>query len=128
MNVENIFEYAVENKLRFNYKGSITVEDLYDLSVDDLDSIYKSLRREAKRAEEESLLDTKTNEDISLGVKIEIVKAIVSKKLAQVEARKVAAKNREQRKKILEIIAQKENESLSNMSIEQLNQLLEQMN
>ena len=60
----NIFEYAVENKLRFPYKGNISTEDLYSLSVSDLDMIYKTLKREAKRNGEESLLATKSNDDV----------------------------------------------------------------
>ena len=37
MRVENIFEYAVRNKVRFPFKGMISVEDLWDLSLTNLD-------------------------------------------------------------------------------------------
>ena len=47
MTEEKIFEYAAKHKLRFPYRGSITTEDLYDLSPADLDRIYKTLAREA---------------------------------------------------------------------------------
>lgn len=124
---ENIFEYAVENKLRFPYKGSVSTEDLYDLSVNELDTIYKNLKREAKKADEDSLLTTQSEEDISLNVKIEIVKAIVTKKLAAVEARKKAKENKEKRDKLLEIKAQRENAALENMSDEELNKALAEL-
>lgn len=124
---ENIFEYAVENKLRFPYKGSVSTEDLYDLSVNELDTIYKNLKREAKKADEDSLLTTQSKEDISLNVKIEIVKAIVAKKLAAVEARKKAKENKEKRDKLLEIKAQRENAVLENMSDEELNKALAEL-
>lgn len=124
---ENIFEYAVENKLRFPYKGSVSVEDLYDLTTTELDSIYKILKCEAKKADEESLLETKSNDDIALSVKIEIIKHIVVKKLAYIEARKKAAENKEQKNKILSIIAQKQDESLHGKSIEELKQMLENL-
>lgn len=124
---ENIFEYAVENKLRFPYKGSVSTEDLYDLSVNELDTIYKNLKREAKKADEDSLLTTQSKEDISLNVKIEIVKAIVAKKLAAVEARKKAKENKEKREKLMEIKAQRENAALENMSDEELNKALAEL-
>jgi hypothetical protein len=102
------------------------VEDLYNLTTVELDSIYKALRREAKRnEEEESLLGKKSNEDIALYVKTEIVKRIVAKKLAQVEARDKALKDKQQKEKILAIIEQKEAEELHNKSIEDLKKMLD---
>ena len=88
---ENIFEYAAMHKLRFNYKGQLTTEDLYDLSLKELDSIYKTLNRENKKEEEESLLVTHTTKDTALAVKIEIIKYIVRKKQEQEEKAKKAA-------------------------------------
>lgn len=121
----NIFEYAVENKLRFPYKGLISVEDLYALSVSDLDTIYKTLKREAKRNGEESLLATKSNDDVALDTKIEIVKHIVEKKLAQIEERKTAAANRAKKEKILSILEEKQDAALKNMSEEDLRKMLD---
>ena len=62
----NIFEYAVRNKVRFPFKGMISVEDLWDLSLTNLDSIYKTLNKQIKQNDEESLLSTKTNIDTEL--------------------------------------------------------------
>ena len=73
MKTANIFEYATKNKLRFEYKGSISTEDLWTLSVTELDKIYKILNKKKKvEAEEESLLSTKTKEDEELEVQIAI--------------------------------------------------------
>ena len=121
---ENIFEYAVENKIRFPYRGQVSVEDLYDLNVTELDSIYKALKREAKKADEESLLEVKSEEDVVLSVKIEIIKHIVEKKLAQIEARKKVAENREKKQKILSILAEKQDASLHEKSVEELEAML----
>lgn len=126
----NIFEYAAENKLRFNYRGQITVEDLYDLTPQQLDTIYKNLKSEIRKQNdnEDSLLGTKSNEDISLTVSVEIIKNIVNKKLAQAEANKKAAENREQKKKLLAILEQKQDESLKNMSVEELQKAISELN
>ena len=123
----NIFEYAVRNKVRFPFKGMISVEDLWDLSLTNLDSIYKTLNRQIKQSEEESLLSTKTNVDTELEVQIEIIKHIVSVKLAEKEARESELARKEQKQKIMSIIAAKEDEALRNSSIDDLKNMLENL-
>jgi len=127
MTVENIFEYATRNKVRFPFKGMISVEDLWDLSLPNLDSIYKTLNKQVKQSEEESLLNTKSNIDTELEVQIAIVKHIVSVKLAEQEAREKARTKREQKQKIMSIIATKQDEALQNSSIDDLQKMLDEL-
>lgn len=127
MTVENIFEYATRNKVRFPFKGMISVEDLWDLSLPNLDSIYKTLNKQVKQSEEESLLNTKTNIDMELEVQISIVKYIVSVKLAEQEARDKARTKREKKQKIMSIIAAKQDEVLQNSSIDDLQKMLDEL-
>ena len=127
MEVTNIFEYAVRNKVRFPFKGMISSEDLWDLSVINLDSIYKTLNRQIKQTEEESLLNVKTNVDTELEVQIAIVKHIVSVKLAEQEAREKAAAKKAQKQKIMSIIATKEDEALQNSSVDDLRKMLDEL-
>ena len=124
---ENIFEYAVRNKLRFPYKGQISAEDLWDLSVSQLDIVFKTLNSAKKVGEEESLLGKKSKEDEALAIKIEIVKHIFDAKQVAAEARKKAAANAEKRNRLMEIIAQKEDEALSSMSVDELRKMLEEL-
>ena len=124
----NIFEYAVRNKVRFPFKGMISVEDLWDLSLTNLDSIYKALNKEIKQSEEESLLTTKTSVDTELEVQIAIVKHIVSVKLEEQETREKAAAKKAQKQKIMSIIATKEDEALQNTSVEDLKKMLDELN
>ena len=125
--MNNIFEFAVRNKLRFPYKGLITVEDLFDLSLTNLDSIYKTLNKQVKQSEEESLLSTKASVDTELEVQIAIVKHIVSVKLAEKEAAERASAKKAQKQKIMSIIATKENEALQNSSIDDLKKMLDEL-
>lgn len=125
--VENIYKYAVEKKLRFPFKGQISVEDLFDLNVESLDSIYKSLKSQEKEANEESLLATKSSEDEALEVSIEIVKQIFAQKQREKEERIKAAENRAKKQRIAEIIDNKKDEALNNLSVEQLQQMLDGM-
>lgn len=127
MRVENIFEYATRNKVRFPFKGMISVEDLWDLSLTNLDSIYKTLNKQVKQSEEESLLSTSANVDTELEVKIAIIKHIVSVKLTEKENAEKAAAKKAQKQKIMSIIATKENEALQNSSIEELNKMLDEL-
>lgn len=123
----NIFEYATREALRFPYKGSQSVEDLWQLSVRELDSIYKTLNKQVKQSEEESLLSTKTSVDTELEVQIAIVKHIVSVKLAEKEAAEKASAKKAQKQKIMSIIATKENEALQNSSIDDLKKMLDEL-
>ena len=93
----NIFEVATRGKYRFPYKGQITVEDLWDLSVTQLDSIFKTLNAQYKQSKEESLLETKSKEDEVLDTQIAIVKHIVAVK-QQEAANRLAEKERRTRR------------------------------
>ena len=128
MNATNIFEYATRNKVRFPFKGMISVEDLWDLSFVNLDSIYKMLNKQVKQSEEESLLNTKTNVDTELEVQIAIVKHIVSVKLEEQNTREQAAAKKAQKQKIMAIIASKEDEALHNSSVDDLKKMLDELN
>lgn len=124
MNEVNVFEIATREKLRFPYKGSISVEDLWDLSPANLDTVFKSLNAEKKQAETESLLSAKTDADTILDIKLSIVRHIVAVKLAEAEKRAKAKEIKEQKQKIMEIIANKQDAALQNKSVEELQAML----
>ena len=124
---KNMFEVATRTKMRFPFKGMISVEDLWDLSVQNLDKIFKTLNSQRKEVQEESLLDTKSSEDERLETQIEIVKYIVNVKLEEQAARVKAAKNKEKKQKIMALIAKKDDEAMENMSKEELQKLLDEL-
>ena len=127
MEANKMFEVAVRGKFRFPYKGVISVEDLWDLNVQQLDGIYKTLKSQEKKAQEESLLDTRSPEDEILATKIEIVKYIVSVKLDEAKKAEHSQEVREQRQKILAVLADKQDEDLRNKSPEELQAMLAQL-
>ena len=124
---------ALSKKLRFEYKGLISIEDLFDLSLDDLDAIYKNLKKETneyKQYSADSLLEKDDEKDETyeeLQLKIDVVTAVFNhlKKQQEELQRKIALQN--QRDKILGIIADKQDEELSNKSISELKELLDDM-
>lgn len=123
----NLFEVATKNKMRFPYRGSISVEDLWDLSLTALDSVFKTLNAQVKQSKEESLLSTKSKEDEVLENQIEIVKHIVSVKLAEKAAREDALEKKEKKQKIMQIMATKQDEALQNASMEDLQKMLNEL-
>ena len=123
----NMFETATRCKFRFPFRGLVSVEDLWDLDVRYLDSIFKTLNVEAKDANEESLLATKSQEDEIINTKIEIVKYIVKVKLDEEAARLQARERREKKQKIMEIVASKQDADLQGKSIEELQTMLNEL-
>ena len=121
---KNLFEIAVRDKFRFAFRGIISVEDLWDLKLEQLDEVYKNLMIEIKKANEESLLKSKTKDQTVLENKVDIVKYIVNSKLEEIKIREEESKKRMQKQKILEVLNEKENQSLQNMSVEELKEML----
>lgn len=120
----NMFEVATRSKMRFSYKGQISVEDMWDLSLPALDSVFKALNSQMKQVKEESLLSTKSKADEILELQIEIVKHIVSVKLAEKEAREKAVAKKEMRQKIMQIKAARQDKALLEASDEDLDKIL----
>ncbi len=118
--INEMFIVATRTKMRFPFRGMVSVEDLWGLNVENLDSVFKELNSQVKKANEESLLCTKSSEDEILDMQIEIVKYIVNIKLEEAEAKKQEKQKREESQKIMSILTTKENEELRNMSKEEL--------
>lgn len=125
--MENIFMTATRNKYRFTYHGSLTVEDLWDLSTKDLDNIFKSLNREVKVVNEDSLFDTVEAQDDVLKNKISIVRYIFETKVAEARANADAMAKKKQRERIMEVLAKKQDESLESRTEEELLAMLENL-
>ena len=125
--MENMFEYATRNKVRFPFKGQISVEDLWDLRADDLDTVFKTLNRQVKQSKEESLLTTKTAEDTALDIQIAIVKHIFDIKMQEANARPLDKERKAQKQKIMAILANKQEQELQNKSVDELQKMLEEI-
>ena len=124
---KNLFEIAVREKYRYNYRGKISTEDLWDLPVEALDQIFKSLNEAVRKTEEESLLAERPKEDEVLRNKIAIIRYIVAYKLAEKEKARKALENKQKKQQILGIISRKQNEKLESMSMEELKAMLDEL-
>jgi len=122
-----MFEKASRLKVRFNYRGLCSIEDLWDLPLKTLDSIFKTLNAQNKTQKEESLLEVKTQEDELLALQIEIVKHIVLVRLQELNARENAAKKLMEKQRLLGILAKKQDEQLEGLSVEELTKRIEEL-
>ena len=127
VNEKNLFEVATREKYRFAYRGSIGVEDLWDLSMTALDAVYKNLMSQKKVENEDSLVAVKSTQSVELENKINIVKYIFSVKKGEADASKQQQSINAQKQKIMGILAEKEDQNLRNKSPEELREMLESM-
>lgn len=119
----NIFERAVREKTRFAFKGNIGVEELWDLSLTNLDTIYGNLETELEGLPKKSLLSTNSKQREEIEFKQEIIKYIVETKKAEAEQKSIAKENSAKKQMILDILAKKQNQSYENMSVQELTAL-----
>ena len=122
--MEQLFIKASRLKLRFNYKGSQSIDDLWDLPLVALDSIFKDLNKKVKAQAEESLLNTRSKEDELTEMAIEIIKFVVATKQAENKAKVDAQERKQKIQRLLEIKDKKQNESLESMSLEDIDKTI----
>ena len=128
--MSNIFEAATRKALRFaTERGPVTVEQLWQMPLQaknlfDLDSVAKDCNAKVKSFAEESFVTpTNTPAKAEAELALEVVKHIIQTKMTEAAAE--AAQKRETRQKILGIMAEKQDEALKSMSMEDLKKQLE---
>lgn len=131
----NIFELATRESYRFETtKGLLTVEDLWALPLTttrqngvSLDTVAKEINKQLKTTEEESFVTQRTSKDVTLAIKLDIVKHIIAVKLEENQASRTAAAKAEEKAKLLAILAKKQEQSLENLTEAEILAKLESM-
>jgi hypothetical protein len=124
--MENLFERASKYKLRFKMtNGQLSVEDLWDLSLEYLDKLAKALNKQKKESEEESFIKKPSKASTLLNLQFDIVKHVIEVKLVEEEEAKTRAQKAAKKAQLLELIGRKELQSLESKSIEELTKELE---
>lgn len=128
-----IYKKAAKKKLRFSTnRGSLPVEQLFDLPKEEIRQLVIKAREDARKSSGEindselSFLDSpakaKATDD---ELRFEILKDIyLTKKSAEEKAQKKAEAKRNNQK-LLDIIARKQDEALEKKSIKELEKMLE---
>jgi hypothetical protein len=119
------FKLASQLKLRFNTtRGNLSTEQLWDLSLDDLDTLAVDLEKLTKEGVQKSFLAKRTDEDKISKLQFDIALEILQTKVEENEIALNAKSVKEHNEKILALIADKREEGLKGKSIEELQDLL----
>lgn len=125
--MNNVFEKASRAKLRFaTARGNLSVEQLWDLPLDkgevNLYNLAQDLLTQVadKPAEKLSFFSKAVTVDETAELKFEIVKHIVTIRVAEAEAQQTEAIKRTQRAELDALIAAKRSEAKQNLSLEEL--------
>lgn len=126
-----MFEKALRLKLRFESRGNLTVEDLWDLpltsktgvSLDDLAIKYNKIVKESEDLS--FVVELKKNDTDRL--RLDILKHIIKVKLEEREKAKQEVENKAEKERLLAILARKESEEDEQLSKEQLRKKIEKL-
>lgn len=121
---KNIFEQASRLKLRFETtKGLLSVEDLWQLSLQSLDTIAKAVNRKLKEVAEESFIPTpiRTNSaSAELQLKLDLLKHVITTLDAETKAKLARSKRQADLAQLRQLAAAKTNEALASQSLEDI--------
>ena len=121
-----MYKEALQKKLRFKTnKGMISTEDLFDLSLQNLDTLAIMLDKKISEAPKKSFIEELPDEENDDELRFSIVKDVINIKLKarkdNINRAQIDARN----KRIAELIAKKEDEALENKSIEELRAMIQ---
>ena len=122
----NIFEQASSLRLRFeSAKGNLTVEDLWELPLSSeksvsLDSVAKKIYQNLNGVQSISFVGESTEANTLDRLRMDIVLLIIDVKKAENAAARKATENRIEAQRIMEQMAKLQDKALDNMSMEQL--------
>jgi hypothetical protein len=119
------FKQASREKLRFNTtKGLLSTEQLWDLSINDLDSLAVSLEEEHKASGKKSFVVKRTTKDKTAKLRFDVVLDVLQSKVEESEAASNAAEIKAHNEKILRLIQDKKEGELEGKSIAELEKML----
>lgn len=125
-----MFKKASQLKLRFQTsRGPLSVEQLWDLPMNELASCIRAVRKNIKKAsneddEELSFLEGTTKASTEDEIRFKVLKEIYTDKKTDIENAQKESERRINNQKILDLIARKKDAELEGKSIEELEALL----
>lgn len=121
----NLFEIATKEAWRFSNKNGreFTVEDLWRASEATIDDVYNTLQEQLAASATKSLTKRSTA-DTSIQNKIDLIDYVWNAREKDKEAKKTDAQNAVVKARLKELIAKKREDSMLELSIEDLEKQL----
>lgn len=114
-----MYKKALRTKLRFSTsKGKLTTEDLFDLSLTDLNNLAIALDKKLSETPRKSFISDITPDTEEDELRFNIVKDVINTKL--IERNNAQTAKAAEKAQLLEIIHRKKNQAMENMSVEEL--------
>lgn len=128
----DMYKFAAQMSLRFpSNRGSLVVEQLFHLPLKspngcDLDTIARTIHNELKAMGEESFVEDETANPRkqSLSVSLDVVKDVIATKQEANRSALARLQRAEERRKILDAISTKKDQSLTEATMEDLEKKL----
>lgn len=121
-----MYKEALQKKLRFKTnKGMITTEDLFDLSLQNLNTLAIMLDKKISEAPKKSFIEELPAEENDDELRFSIVKDVINIKLKARKDNIDKAQADAQKKRILGILAKRNDEELEKKSTEELRAMLQ---
>lgn len=116
-----MYKKALKIKLRFaTTKGKLTTEDLFDLSLTDLNNLAISLDKKLSETPRKSFISDIAPDTQEDELRFNIVKDVITLRLAERNAAQNAKAKAAEKAQLLEILHRKKNEALENLSVTEI--------
>lgn len=132
METKDLIITAIRKQYRYKTSGGmVTTEDLFTLPLAkgryNLNTIAKGIYEELQTEGEVDFVGTSTAATKELSNKLEIVKYVIATKKEEALAAKERAEKKAKKDRILEIMANKKEQALEALSLEELEKMAEEL-
>jgi hypothetical protein len=116
-----MYKKALRTKLRFSTtKGKLTTEDLFDLSLTDLNNLAIALDKKLSETPRKSFISDIAPDTQEDELRFNIVKDVITLKLVERNAAQNAKAKAAEKAQLLEILHRKQNEALESLSVAEI--------
>lgn len=120
-----MYKQAMREKLRFpTTKGNLTVEQLWDLTLNDLDSLVVGLGDQLEKSTVKTYIKRQTTASKRIKLQFDIALDVLQTLITEQDAATEAAEVKKHNEKIIAKIKAKQDAALDDLSIEELEKQL----